>query len=260
MPTPNPTCQLPLQAAHALCQAQGQCLQPGGRLRARHFGELEVQCAGAPGEGQGRCVLLRTESHSLLLEGCPGKEGVLSAVARPPGPDLPFLHTQVSPEPGSDVLRRTQAETGFLRGTEAGHHLPSTLEPAATPQTRPTQCYLGPRANLRLQLQSPGEGAQPPSGKPHTAPFHPARGPPRRRAARGLRGPPGSPVTHEGRQAVRREAGAPELRGVRHTAGEGLSGGPAHRAARVPGAPRPVTHWRLKPPWSPAPAAFSSSQ
>lgn len=30
--------------------------------------------------------------------------------------------------------------------------------------------------------------------------------------------------THERRQAVRREAGAPELRGVRHTGREGLSG------------------------------------
>lgn len=29
--------------------------------------------------------------------------------------------------------------------------------------------------------------------------------------------------THERRQAVRREAGAPELRGVRHTGREGLS-------------------------------------
>lgn len=33
-----------------------------------------------------------------------------------------------------------------------------------------------------------------------------------------------SAVTHERRQAVRREAGAPELRGVRHTGWEGLSG------------------------------------
>lgn len=31
-------------------------------------------------------------------------------------------------------------------------------------------------------------------------------------------------VTHERRQAVRREAGAPELCGVRHTGWEGLSG------------------------------------
>lgn len=33
-----------------------------------------------------------------------------------------------------------------------------------------------------------------------------------------------STVTHEHRQAVGREAGAPELRGVRHTGWEGLSG------------------------------------
>lgn len=33
-----------------------------------------------------------------------------------------------------------------------------------------------------------------------------------------------STVTHERHQAVRREAGAPELRGVRHTGWEGLSG------------------------------------
>lgn len=33
-----------------------------------------------------------------------------------------------------------------------------------------------------------------------------------------------STVTHESHQAVRREAGAPELRGVCHTGWEGLSG------------------------------------
>lgn len=37
------SCQLPLQAAQALCQAQCQCPQPGGCLRARHLGEVKVQ-------------------------------------------------------------------------------------------------------------------------------------------------------------------------------------------------------------------------
>lgn len=49
--------------------------------------------------------------------------------------------------------------------------------------------------------------------------------------------PAREPVTHEGRQAVRGKAGAPQLRGVRHAVGEGLSGGAARRAARAPGAP-----------------------
>lgn len=56
--------------------------------------------------------------------------------------------------------------------------------------------------------------------------------------AGGASRPPRSPVTHQGRQAVRREAGAPELRGVRHTAGQGQSG----RAARDPSQPR-GTHY-----------------
>lgn len=51
--------------------------------------------------------------------------------------------------------------------------------------------------------------------------------------------PPRSPVTHQGRQAVRREAGAPELRGVRHTAGQG-SQAPAARDFAAPGDPLPA--------------------
>lgn len=50
--------------------------------------------------------------------------------------------------------------------------------------------------------------------------------------------PTPSAGTHECRQAVRREAGAPELRGVRHTGREGLSRLGA-RCAPAPHIPRP---------------------
>lgn len=48
-----------------------------------------------------------------------------------------------------------------------------------------------------------------------------------------------STVTHESRQAVRREAGAPELRGVCHTGREGLSGTAPARCAPAPHIPTP---------------------
>lgn len=139
LPTPEPTCQLPLQAAHTLCQAQCQGLQPGGCLWAWHLGELKLQSGGPPRKGQGCSDLLESESHGLLLEGCPG-EGDRGCVLGPdpPAPSLPLLPAQGSPEMESDVFRRIQAKTGFLQGTEAGHHLPETLEPLATPQTCPT--------------------------------------------------------------------------------------------------------------------------
>lgn len=87
---------------------------------------------------------------------------------------------------------------------------------------------------LGLQLQSQGKGARTLLGDPGTVPATPWVV---RTAGTGcwaLPGPPRSPVTHEGRQAVRREAGAPKLHGVRHTVGEGLSGGAAREAACAP--------------------------
>lgn len=80
----------------------------------------------------------------------------------------------------------------------------------------------------------PWEGCPGTSGKFQAAPCEPTGGPRCRCVVRGASRPPRSPVTHQGRQAVRREAGAPELRGVRHTAGQGQSG----RAARAPSQPR----------------------
>lgn len=82
----HPTCQLPLQAAHPLRQAQRQRLQPGGRLWAGHFGEVKVQPGGPAREGQGRPVLLQSDRRGSPLQGRPGEGGgsVLGPDPRPP--------------------------------------------------------------------------------------------------------------------------------------------------------------------------------
>lgn len=78
--------------------------------------------------------------------------------ADPLAPPDPSSLLRGSPEAGGDVFSRTQAKTGFLRGTGTGHQVPGTLEPLGTPQICPTQSRAGPI--LGLELQSCGKGAQ----------------------------------------------------------------------------------------------------
>lgn len=152
---------------------------------------------------------------------------------------IPLLHTHPSsllrgsPEPGGDLLSRTQAKTGFLQGTGAGHQLLKTLEP---PQNCLTQSHPGRRANLRTTATKLGAGCPdtPPPGGIPDRPLDLLGGLHCRKGCWGLPGPPRSPATHEGRQAVRREAGAPKLRGVGHTVG-----GAAVRWDRPLNCPRP---------------------
>lgn len=64
------------------------------------------------------------------------------------------------------------------------------------------------------------------------------------------------PVTHEGCQAVRREAGAPKLRGVGHAGGEGLSGRAARGAPRTPTSPRTPHSLEVEAAAVPLPASL----
>lgn len=122
---PPPTCQLPLQAAHTLRQAQRQSLQPGGRLWAGHFGEVEVQPRGPPREGQGHPVLLQSDSHGLPLEGCPGEGGAECCgrtQRRRPGPPLP---------PARAHLNRGAMSSAALRPKRAFYQRGVGVSPSA---------------------------------------------------------------------------------------------------------------------------------
>ncbi|KAK2120755.1 hypothetical protein P7K49_002141 [Saguinus oedipus] len=154
------------------------------------------------------------------------------------------LPAWVSPEQGRDVLSHTQAKTSFLESTGARHQVPRTRDPLGAPESCPTPDPLGTPSECKDC--SYRAGRNPICRSPHRRP--------------GLQGgawrfpdPPRRPVTHEGREAVRREVGAPKLRGVGHAGGERLSGGAARGAPRTPTSPRTRTHYRLKPPRSPSP-------
>lgn len=121
--------------------------------------------------------------------------------ADPLAPPDPSSLLRGSPEAGGDVFSRTQAKTGFLRGTGTGHQVPGTLEPLGTPQICPTQSRAGPI--LGLELQSCGKGAQTLPGGGGPRPFDPIGGQrcrvgcwgrPAVRKPRYPRGPPGCPA------------------------------------------------------------------
>lgn len=160
----------------------------------------------------------------------------------------PLLHTRpsslprVSPEPGSDILSRAQAKTGFLQGTGAGHQLPKTLEP---PQSCLTQSHPGtPGQSWAYSSRARGRVSRPASPHPggsQAAPLHLLGGPRCSWGCWGLPARPGAPLPTRAarlsavKQVLHSSAASVTLRGER------LSDRPVPSCPR-PQRPRAATH------------------
>lgn len=172
----HPTCQPLLQAAHALCEAQGQHLQPGSCLGAWHLGQVKSQRRGRSREGEGCAVLLQAQGDGLLLAGGPGERP--RCWCRPPRPRPPPPRARAHLNRAARSLSAPRPQGAFC-----GHRAssPAAWDPrltGITPNSRAPGPRYAParprcparggrsRAPRRPSRWGEGASARPPGGAP----------------------------------------------------------------------------------------------